>query len=165
VDPISRLNSKLSFFIMYSTLLITFVVVYEVATRYFLNMADSRAIFVSVWLYGILFTLGGAYTLHEGGHVSVDIVYRKVPERVRKVLDIIDIGVVMVSGIILILVGAPIAWRSFMIREVDSSLGIVFAPPIWWFKWVAVISVVLITLQTIPMLLEKIKQWEVNQHG
>lgn len=159
MDLISRINSKLSFFIMYSTLVITLVVVYEVGTRYFLHKADSRAIFVSVWLYGMLFALGGAYTLREGGHVSVDIIYRKVPEKFRKILDIVDIGIVAISGVILVLVGAPIAWRSFVIREVDSSLGIVFAPPIWWYKWVAVISVVLITLQTIPMMLEKIKQW------
>ena len=159
MDLISKINSKLSFFIMYFTLAITIVVVYEVATRYFLRTADSRAIFVSVWLYGMLFALGGAYTLKEGGHVSVDILYRKMPNNFKKFLDVLDIGIVMISGIVLILVGAPIAWRSFVIREVDSSLGIVFAPPIWWYKWVALISVVLITLQTVPMMMEKIKQW------
>jgi len=149
---IDRLNVRLARFLMYLTLAIVLVVVYGVFTRYFIGRADARVIFVSVWLYGSLFALGGGFTLLEKGHVSVDIVYKKLPSRIKRALDIINLLLIIFCGAVIIYVSLPLAYESFLKREVDSSLGIVFAPPIWWFKWVPVIAVILIVLQALSLL-------------
>ncbi len=164
MDFIDKLNSKIAFFFMYATLIITLVVTYGVGIRYFLRIADARVMFVSVWLYGMLFTLGGAYTLKEKGHVSVDILYKKFPPKVKRALDIFNLFLIIVCCLILLWVSIPVAWRSFVIREVDSSLGIIFAPPIWWFKWVAVISVFLMLLQAIS-LISKVMKGQFNEEN
>lgn len=151
---INKLNTKLSKVLMYLSLILTIVVVYGVLVRYFIGRADARVIFVSVWLYGSLFVLGGGYTLLEGGHVSVDIIYKKLSQKARKALDIINYILIIACCLIIIYVSLPLAYQSFVQREVDSSLGVVFAPPIWWFKWIPVIGIILILLQAISLMKE-----------
>lgn len=156
MDLVSKFNTKVAELVRYSALILTATVVYGVLARYLFGRADARAFFFSVWLYGSLFVLGGAYTLLEGGHVSVDVVFNKLPKRVRYVVELVGLAIVAVGSALLVWVGAPIAWRSFLIWEVDSSLGIIFAPPIWWYKWVAVIGSALILLQALALLVRAI---------
>lgn len=156
MDLVSKFNTKVAELVRYSALVLTATVVYGVLARYLFGRADARAFFFSVWLYGSLFVLGGAYTLLEGGHVSVDVVFNKLPKRVRYVVELVGLAIVAVGSALLVWVGAPIAWRSFLIWEVDSSLGIIFAPPIWWYKWVAVIGSALILLQALALLVRAI---------
>lgn len=140
---------------MYLTLILTFLVVYGVFMRYLVGRADARVIFVSVWLYGILFVLGGGYTLLEGGHVSVDIIYKKLPQKVKKALNIFNYLMIIGCCLIIIYISLPLAYQSFLQKEVDSSLGVVFAPPIWWFKWIPVIGLVLMLFQAISLILKE----------
>ncbi|MEM1911490.1 MAG: TRAP transporter small permease subunit [Sulfolobales archaeon] len=156
MDLVSRFNTVIAHIVKYATLALTVTVVYGVLARYFFGRADARAFFFSVWLYGTLFVLGGAYTLLEGGHVSVDVVFNKLPRRVRYVLELVALAIIAVGSALLVWVGVPIAWRSFLIWEVDSSLGIIFAPPIWWYKWVAVIGSALILVQATALLVKAI---------
>jgi len=155
---IDRVNTKLSRILMYLSLILTFLIVYGVLARYLIGRADARVIFTSVWLYGILFVLGGGYTLLEGGHVSVDIIYKKLPEKAKKMLDILNYVMIIVCCAIIIYISLPLAYQSFLQREVDSSLGIVFAPPIWWFKWIPVIGLALMLLQAISLMKEVFKR-------
>ncbi|MCX7829352.1 MAG: TRAP transporter small permease subunit [Thermanaerothrix sp.] len=138
--------------LMYLTLAIVAVVVYGVVVRYFVGRADVRAMFLSVWMYGALFVMGGAYTLLEKGHVSVDIIYSKLPAGLKRCLDLLNTAIILCCCGVILYVNVPIAHQSFLQREVDSSLGVVFAPPIWWFKWVPVLGVVLMALQALSIL-------------
>lgn len=155
MDPVSKLNARIAQVVRFSALALTVTVVYGVLTRYAFGRADARAFFFSVWLYGILFVLGGAYTLLEDGHVSVDMVFRRLPERARRVVELLDFAVVAAGSALLVWVGVPVALRSLQIWEVDSSLGIIFAPPIWWYKWVAVIGSALVFLQALVLLVKR----------
>lgn len=157
LDIIDRINKKLSKVLMYLTLILTIVIMYGVLVRYLAGRADAKIIFISVWLYGSMFVLGGGYTLLEKGHVSVDIVYKRLSPRVRQILDALNLLLITLCCIVIIYVSAPLAYKSFIENEVDSSLGIVFAPPIWWFKWIAVIGVVLFALQALSILYRVIR--------
>ncbi|MCX8184138.1 MAG: TRAP transporter small permease subunit [Sulfolobales archaeon] len=158
MDPVSRFNTILAHVVKYSTMFLVVTVVYGVVVRYVFRAADARAFFLSVWLYGTLFVLGGAYTLLEGGHVSVDVLFNKLPKRVRYIFELIGLAVVAIGSAILVWVGAPVAWRSFTIWEVDSSLGIVFAPPIWWYKWIAVVGSALVFLQALVLIVKIVRR-------
>lgn len=157
------LNRWLGKFLMWLTLLITGVVVYGVAARYFVGRADVRVIFVSVWMYGTLFVLGGGYTLLERGHVSVDILYSRLPSRARSFLDLLNLSLIVLCCAVILYVNVPLAYQSFVQREVDSSLGVVFAPPIWWFKWVPVFGTALLGLQAASLLLKQVKEGAVER--
>jgi len=157
MELISRVNSRIFSLVMFLTLILTLVIVYAVVARYFLGRADARAVFVSVWLYGILSILAGGYLLKLGGHVSVDVVYKRLSERGRRYLDVFSLLMIIAVCVVLLYPGIQIAWRSTIINEVDSSLGIVFAPPIWWYRWIAVVGVLIVLLQAIEVLYSKIK--------
>jgi len=157
MELIGKVNSRIFYLVMFLTLILTLVIVYAVVARYLLGRADVRAVFVSVWLYGILSILAGGYLLKLGGHVSVDVLYKRLSERSRRYLDVLSLLMIIAVCVALLYPGIQIAWRSTLINEVDSSLGIVFAPPIWWYKWIAVIGVLIILLQAIELLYSKMK--------
>lgn len=152
-----KLNSKLFLYVSLLVLPLVASVVYGVVSRYLLGRADARAFFFSVWLYGSLSILAGGHLLATEGHVSIDIVYKKLNDKARKLLEILSLVVVVIATTIIAIPGVQTAWRSTIINEVDSSLGIIFAPPIWWFRWVAVAGIILILAQALELLYKKVK--------
>ncbi|ACZ19685.1 TRAP transporter small permease subunit [Thermanaerovibrio acidaminovorans] len=162
IDGLSRSVGRC---LMYLTLAVVAVVVYGVTVRYFVGRADVRAMFLSVWMYGIMFVVGGAYTLLEGGHVSVDIVYNRLPKPLRKALDVLNLGIIALCCGVILYINLPIAYDSYIQREVDSSLGVVFAPPIWWLKWVPVLGVALMGAQALSLLVHRFKDREAAEGG
>ncbi len=156
MEVVSKLNQKIFYAVMLLAVALMFVIVYSVFFRYFLGRADARAFFFSVWFYGTLSILAGGWVLKTGGHVSVDILYKRLSEKVRKFLDYLSLTIIVVVCAVLLYPGLQIAWRSTLIGEVDSSLGIVFAPPIWWYRWVAVIAVILVLIQAVELMYSKL---------
>jgi len=159
VGKVSRGIERISFFFSLLTLPLVFLIVYGVVMRYFLRTPDIRAFFVSIWLYGSLVTLGAAFTLNKRGHVSLDIIYQRFASnaRVKRVLDCIDFSAVAVVALIMLIVSIPFAWYSFVINEKDSSLGLLYAPPIWWYKWLGVFAVFLLFIQAVVMITEVLR--------
>lgn len=154
---VERVNGTLFFYLSILTVVLTLVVVYGVVTRYFIGRADPRAFFFSVWLYGLTAMLAGGYVLAVGGHASVNVLYSRVGKRMRDSLDILALVVVVVACVLVLIPGVQISWRSTLINEVDSSLGIVFAPPIWWYRWVATAAAALLLLQAAEMLYNRVR--------
>lgn len=76
------------------------------------------------YLHAAVFMLGAAYTLRHEGHVRVDILYRRFPERVQAWVDIL-------GGLLLLVpVCAFIAWiswdyvaQSWAVREGSQEAG------------------------------------------
>jgi TRAP-type mannitol/chloroaromatic compound transport system permease small subunit len=155
---VSGKAEKIYFIFSLLTLPLIFLVVYGVIMRYFLKMPDVRAFFMAVWLYGSLAVLGASYTLYRRGHVSFDLIYQKLRPKARKMLDIIDLFVVFVVSLIIIAVSIPFAWNSFLINERDSSLGLLYSPPIWWYKWLGVFAVGILAIQAVLMIVEVLRK-------
>jgi len=131
-------------------------VVYGVITRYFVGKADPRAVFLSVWLYGIVSVLAGGYLVAAEGHVYIDLVYKRLSGKAKRVLDALSLAITIAACVIIAVPGVQVAWRSTVINEVDSSLGIIFAPPIWWYRWVAVAGVTLVLAQALELLCKRV---------
>lgn len=157
VNIVDKLNTEIAFLTKYLSFFLIFVTVYSVFSRYFLRNPDIRCFFVSNWLLGISFLLGGAYTLYVGGHVSVDIIFQRLPPYVKKLLTMIDLLVILVFGFVMLLNSISYAWRSTLIDEKDSTM-VVFSPPIWWYKWFIAISLVLIILQLFSQISKTLKK-------
>jgi len=65
------------------------VTVYDVMMRYFLNSPTKWAYETGCMLGGALSALGWAYTHLHDGHIRVDVFYRKLSTRRRKIIDIV----------------------------------------------------------------------------
>ncbi len=156
MDIVSRASRNIAFLVMFLTIPLMFIVVYGALARYFFKHPDIRVLFFSECFYGIIFTLGGAYALKSGALISMDFIYRRLPRRVRRGLNVLIYSVVIASCLILITYAAPWAWSSFLIRERSTMFGFIFQPEIWWLKWVLLISLCLMAAQAASMFWEKV---------
>ncbi|MBM6550677.1 TRAP transporter small permease [Marinomonas ostreistagni] len=69
---------------------LAFVVAFEVFSRYFLNEPTIWAYDLSLFMFGYIAALGGAYAQQRRGHINVDILYNKVSPRVRNVFNMLS---------------------------------------------------------------------------
>lgn len=69
---------------------LAFVVAFEVFSRYFLNKPTIWAYDLSLFLFGYIAALGGAYAQQQRAHINVDILYNKVSPRVRNIFNMLS---------------------------------------------------------------------------
>ncbi|KJS30533.1 MAG: membrane protein [Desulfatitalea sp. BRH_c12] len=130
VDRISTFVGKIFAWLIVS---LTFLITYEVFSRYVLNTPHPYVFDVMLIMYGTLFMMAGAYTLSKNGHVRGDVLYGFFPARLQAGLDLILYIVFFLPGVVaLCWAGYDYAADSWAIRE-RSSIGS-GGPPIYMFK-------------------------------
>ena len=68
---------------------LTFMITWEVFSRYALDHPHSWAFDVMIMMYGTLFMMAGAYTLAKAGHVRGDVLYGFFEPRTQATIDLI----------------------------------------------------------------------------
>jgi TRAP-type mannitol/chloroaromatic compound transport system permease small subunit len=127
---------------------LTFLITYEVFSRYALDAPHPYAFDVMLQMYGTLFMMSGAYTLSKNGHVRGDVLYGFFPQRLQAGLDLTLYIVFFLPGVFaLCWAGYTYAAESWAIREYSSITS--EGPPIYPFKTVIPVAGVLILLQGI----------------
>ena len=86
VDKISTFAGR---FFAWSIIGLTFLISWEVFSRYILNTPHPWVLDVQIMLYGILFMMAGAYTLAHGGHVRGDVLYGFFAPRTQATIDLV----------------------------------------------------------------------------
>ncbi len=119
VDKVSTFAGR---FFSWSIVLLTFLISWEVFSRYVLNTPHPWALDVQIMLYGILFMLAGAYTLAHGGHVRGDVLYGFFEPRTQAAIDLVLYIVFFLPGIFaLTYAGWTYANESLAIHEQTFS--------------------------------------------
>ena len=152
IEKVSDFSGKIAAWMIVPMIL---VIVYTAFMRYALNNTPNWGFEVSLFVYGIHFILGGAYTLKEKSHVRVDILPHYLSIKGQKILEILGLIITFVVCIVILWLGAKYSWQSTKIWE-HSMHQTAFNPPIWWFKWFIPISAGLVALQAIASLLKEI---------
>ena len=131
------------------------VVFYAVILRYIFNSPPNWSFEISLFLFGINITLGGAYIQLKNKHVEVDILKRLVGPKGQSAIRIFSLSsAVFVCGIIF-LYGLP--WAIYSTKILETSMHqTAFNPPIWWFKWFVPLSSGLMGLQALVDLVDEI---------
>jgi TRAP-type mannitol/chloroaromatic compound transport system permease small subunit len=143
---IDKVNTWVGKIFSWSILAMTFVIVYEVFSRYVLNAPTTWAYDVSYMLYGTLFIMAGPYALSRNGHVRGDFLYRKWSPRVQATVDL-TLYILFFFAAVLALIYS--GWGFFKIsymfneRSAFSPQG----PPMWPFKMLIPLVGVLMLLQ------------------
>lgn len=119
---------------------------YEVIARYAFDAPTVWAMELARLLLGPYFLLAGPYLLHIGGHVNVDIVYAKLPERAAKVVDLLTVPVILYFGWVLLSYSLPLTITSFEQRETSTSA---WNPQIWPAKAVMPMAFALLIAQAV----------------
>lgn len=127
---------------------LTFLITYEVFSRYALDAPHPWAFDGMLMMYGTLFMMSGAYTLSKNGHVRGDVLYGFFPPRLQAGLDLALYIVFFLPGVIaLCWAGYNYAAESWAIREYSSITS--EGPPIYPFKTVIPVAGAFLLVQGI----------------
>jgi TRAP-type mannitol/chloroaromatic compound transport system permease small subunit len=152
MDWVSERTGRLAAWLVVPLIL---TIVYSVIWRYWLGGVVHWAFEMSLFFYGVMVMLGGAFTMKHQAHVRVDVLAQYMGPRWRFGLDLVSFAMVIAVCALVIWMGTRSAWISTLRLE-RSPLQTPFDPQIWWFKWVIPLSALLIALQSLA---EIVKAW------
>jgi TRAP-type mannitol/chloroaromatic compound transport system permease small subunit len=136
IDRISTFVGKTFSWLIVS---LTFLITYEIFSRYALNAPHAYAFDIMLQMYGTMFMMAGAYTLSRNGHVRGDVLYGFFPPRAQAALDLTLYFVFFLPGVVaLCWAGYVYAGDSWRILEHSSITA--EGPPIYPFKTVIPIA-------------------------
>jgi TRAP-type mannitol/chloroaromatic compound transport system permease small subunit len=152
---IDALNEFVGRYSSYLILLLIGVVGYEVLMRYAFNAPTVFAFELTVFIYGVHYSLALAYAHKHNTHVSIDIFESRLPQRPRALLSLIVYLVIFVPTIGLLTTGSIIyALDSFKMRELASSS---WAPAVYPYKILMAVGLILWFLQGIARMIDNFR--------
>ena len=127
---------------------LTFLITWEVFSRYALDHPHAWAFDVMIQMYGTLFMMSGAYTLAKAGHVRGDVLYGFFSPRTQALLDLLLYVLFFIPGVVaLAWAGYTYASESWAIREYSSITS--DGPPIYPFKTIIPLAGTILLIQGI----------------
>jgi len=125
---------------------LTFMISWEVFSRYALDNPHPWAFDVMSMMYGSLFMMAGAYTLSKNGHVRGDVLYGFFPPRLQAGLDLTLYILFFIPGVFAMAwAGYNYAADSWAINEHSNITA--NGPPVYPFKTIIPIAGALLLAQ------------------
>jgi TRAP-type mannitol/chloroaromatic compound transport system permease small subunit len=145
IDKISTFAGKTFSWLIVS---LTFLITYEVFTRYAMDAPHAWAFDIMLQMYGTLFMMAGAYTVSKNGMVRGDVLYGFLPQRVQALFDLTLYIVFFLPGVTaLCWAGYVYAGESWAIWEHSGITA--EGPPIFHFKTIIPLAGAFIIVQGI----------------
>ena len=130
---------------------ITLVVLYDIALRFFTGRPSDWAVDITKMLFGAHFMLMAAYGLRHHAHVEVDVLKRLLSRRKQAVLESLGYLLFFVPFIWMLLTfGWAFFERSFSRGETTYGM---MSIPVYPVKAVIVVAAVLLLLQAIAIVI------------
>jgi TRAP-type mannitol/chloroaromatic compound transport system permease small subunit len=127
---------------------LTFLITYEVFSRYAMDAPHDWAFDMMLQMYGMLFMMAGAYTLSKNNMVRGDVLYGFFPPRVQAALDLTLYFVFFLPGVTaLCWAGYTYALDAWAIWEHSGITA--NGPPIYQFKTFIPVAGAIILVQGI----------------
>ena len=136
---IDKVSTWIGQFFSWLIVALTFMISWEVFSRYVLDSPHAWAFDVMSMMYGSLFMMAGAYTLSKNGHVRGDVLYGFFPPRLQAWLDLTLYILFFIPGVVaLAYAGYGFAAESWAINEHSNITA--DGPPIYPFKTILPIA-------------------------
>ena len=130
----------------YGEYLMLFALLYEVISRYFFNSPTIWAGEFSMYVFGAVGVISGAYILKNDAHIRVDIFYTMYPKRVKAIVDIIAVLFVIFWGVLLIHYGWPYFLKTLARNELSITS---WRAPLWPVRLMIPVAGVLLIIAAI----------------
>ncbi|MGB5868502.1 MAG: TRAP transporter small permease, partial [Arcobacteraceae bacterium] len=125
---------------------LAFIVVFEVVARYIFDAPTIWAYDSSLFLFGYIAALGGAYAQQKRAHINVDILYSTVSPKVKNIFNVISYAL----GIYFLLIIFYVSFGKFEEAiEFDFRRQSEWAPAMWHFWVMLCIASTLFTMQLV----------------
>ena len=144
VDRLSELSGRATSWLVMPLIL---GVTYEVFARYALNAPTVWAYELAYMLYATIFMLGAAYALRQGAHVRTDFLYNGFSARGKAVTDAVGYVLFLPALFFYMLALGGLAHHSWVIGERSAESPC--RPPLYPFKWMMVVGMALLLLQSV----------------
>ncbi len=155
IHLVRRLNEAIGKFAALLNVLLIALVCFDVLVRYVFKQTSAFFYEMEWHLFSAVFLLAAGWTLLNDRHVRVDIFYARSSERNRAIADIIGTLVFLLPFCIVILATAiPYTLNAFTSGEGSPDAG--GLPYRWIIKSTIVIGVLLLLLQGIALMMEKL---------
>lgn len=131
------------------SLLIVFIMaimVIEVVARYAFKSPTHWAWPINRQLFAIFILFGGVYTLRQGGHIRVEMLYDRFPQKMKSIARLIAFACFLIFTGVLVWQGAVMARLSLMSGEHAPGT---FRIPLYPFKMLIPIVAFLFLLEGI----------------
>ncbi len=150
VRIVDRINDHVGRAVSWLTLVMVLVVFFVVVTRYGFSWGRVWIQESYVWMHGIVFMLGAAYTLLHEGHVRVDVFYRGASVRYKAWVDLLGAFLLVLPLVLTVwVVALPYVQNSWMRLEASREAG--GLPGLFLLKTVIPIFCVLVGLQALAL--------------
>jgi TRAP-type mannitol/chloroaromatic compound transport system permease small subunit len=124
VRIIDGLSDKIGYLVGWITTIMVLVVFYDTFMRYVFNKGNLALQELEWHLFAIVFLLGAAYTLKQGGHVRVDIIYLKLSDKTKAWIDLLGTFVFLIPFSIMVILSAKgFVINSWAVQEVSPDPG------------------------------------------
>lgn len=145
---IDRTNDVIGRAVSWLTLLMVLVTCAVVLVRYVFNLGSIALQESVMYMHGMVFMLGIAFTLKEQGHVRVDVLQERLPDRVRTIIELLGNLLFLVPVSLFLLIGS-IEYVSFSWSVKESSAQPGGLPGVFLLKSLIPIMAALLLLQGI----------------
>jgi TRAP-type C4-dicarboxylate transport system permease small subunit len=120
------------------------VLLIDVVMRYAVNSPTVWGMELATLLFGPYFLLAGPYVMHLKGHVAMDLLRQKLNVRQDRLVELVNLPVIIAFCGILLWYSLPAAIDSWNYAETSFSA---WNPPIWWTKAAVPLALMLMLLQ------------------
>ena len=144
-SAIDALNGAIGKAAAYLVYFVMAIILYEIAMRSLFNRPTAWVHDASSWALVLYIFLGGAWALQKGYFVRVDILHRRLPARIRALIDL-AIGTALMAAFAwaMIFEGYDFGMRSFASGEIPISGA--WPGPVWLSKLAVPIGTGLLAL-------------------
>jgi TRAP-type mannitol/chloroaromatic compound transport system permease small subunit len=126
------------------SLVVALIIFYEIIVREFLHSPTTWVSEATVFGCGLLYMLGGAWTLKQDGHVRVDMLYHGLSRRGKAIIDCVTYFAFLLYISVMIWAAWQYMMQSIAVRETTMSP---WDPVIWPLKIALVVSLIMLLLQ------------------
>lgn len=134
---------------------ITLIVIYDIAMRFFIGRPSDWAFDITKMLFGAHFMLMAAYGLRHHAHVEVDVLKRLLSRRKQAAIELLGYLLFFTPFIWML---STLGWDFFMraFSRGETTYGMV-SIPVYPVKGVIVVSAVLLLLQAIAVVIRAVQ--------
>jgi TRAP-type mannitol/chloroaromatic compound transport system permease small subunit len=121
---VDALNEKIGVMVSWLTSLMVLVVCYDVFTRYLLKKSSVAVQELEWHLFAVIFLLGASYTLKHDKHVRVDVIYSRLSERKKALINLIGSIIFLIPFALLVIwTSRDFVENSFLLQESSPDPG------------------------------------------
>ena len=151
---VEKFNLAIGYLCGLGILTMGLVLAYEVVCRYFFDSPTIWAQETSVYIFMWTMLAGSAYTLMQGKHVRIDLIFERLPRKAQQVLDVL-------TSLVGIAFSAVVSWQAWEMLSATFKLGKVSATllrvPMWIPQCSLLLGFVLLTFQFAFIVVDRVQ--------